>query len=178
MTTNNAVNNEPQGRSNVYFSACLPALTVVDNVTGTGAYFTCKFTRINFNSHGAYNSTNGIWSCPVNGYYQMQLNIQAQFNDIGIKTLQGIMDATYGGGTPLIITTSYAQSYPSNSTDQPFTLMGISPPLKMLAGFDRAQFQLFGNDGNGNNALNISQTINTAGINTDAISIEILRLGE
>lgn len=178
MAINNAVNNNPQGKSNVYLSACLPELTVINNVTGTGNYYTCTFNTVNFNSYNAYNSSTGIWECPLDGYYQAQLNIQAQFNDIGTRTLQGIIVASFGGGSPLIITTSYAQSYPSNSTDQPFTLIGISPPLKMLAGFDRVHFELWGEGGNGDNELTISQTINNSGMNADAISVEILRLGK
>lgn len=178
MAIANAVNNNPQGRSNIYLSACLPELTVVNNVTGNGTYYICKFNTLNFNSHHAYNPATGVWLCPADGYYQAQLNIQSDFNDGRIYTLQGIIATTFNGGSPLIVTSSYAQPQTTNFTDEPFTLTAISPPLKMLAGFDTVQFNLWADGGfpDEKNVM-IMQDFSYEGINADSLSIEIIRLG-
>jgi hypothetical protein len=179
MTTNNAVNNNPQGKSNVYLSACLPQLTVVDNVTGNGTYFICKFTTINFNSSHAYNSTTGIWSCPDDGVYQAQLNIQSQFHDQRIYSLQGIFSLSFGGGSPLAVAGSYEQTQTTTFTDQPFTLTTFSPPLKMLAGFDNLQVNLFADGGFPQQQnVTIMQDYFYNAANANALSIEIVRLGK
>lgn len=178
MSTNNAVNNLPQGRNNAYVSVSLTPENVLTNVTGDGTYYTLVFPNVYFNSYSSYNPANGLFTCNTKGYYQVQMNLNCMYNNTSVFSLIGLIHVR-SQGTNYTFGSSSGQFQTTTFTQQPFTLTSISPPLLMLPEADTIYFQILGNSNDEDyKTASISASQNLFNVFYVTCIIEILRLGK
>lgn len=172
MATNNAVNNSSNGEELIYLSARLN--TTVSNVTGDENVYILTFPVAFSNPSSAYNAGTGLWTCPVAGIYQFQMNLSITMTDLNVQYCQGLIRLNRGG------VTAYYGSIITNTVavvqGQPNTLTGISTPFSMAVN-DTCSFRIIAGNIGGSLSVSIKADTNFGGQDWKGSSVEIIRLG-